>query len=185
MGDDIARATALLLPGGRIDVVAYGCTSGSMVIGEERVFAEIRKARPGVKCTTPPTAALAAFRALRLRRIAVLTPYPRDINEQVRRYLAERELEIAAFGSFGKPTDPEIAAIAPDSIVSAARSLDAPDIDGIFLSCTGMRGLAAVAPLEAALGKPVVSSNQALAWHAMRLADCGDAVPGAGSLFRY
>ena len=59
----ITSCTDVILPGSDLDVVAYGCTSASMAIGEEKVFENIRAARPGVKCTTPITAAFAAFRA--------------------------------------------------------------------------------------------------------------------------
>jgi len=60
----LVDAASLILPDLPLDVVAFGCTSASMVIGEERVFERIRKARPGVACTTPITAAFAAFEAL-------------------------------------------------------------------------------------------------------------------------
>lgn len=75
MRDLIAPATELLLPGNKLDVVAFGCTSASMVLGEAEIFRQIHKARPGVVCTTPVTAAFAAFKALRAQRIGVLTPY--------------------------------------------------------------------------------------------------------------
>ena len=61
----IALSTDVILPGSELDVVAYGCTSASMAIGEEKVFEKIRSVRPNAKCTTPITAAFAAFRALR------------------------------------------------------------------------------------------------------------------------
>jgi maleate isomerase len=182
MKGDIARATALLLPESRLDVIAYGCTSGTMVIGEDIVFAEIRKVRPAIACTTPPTASLAAFAALGLKRIAVLAPYPHAVNLQVRHYLQAHGLDVPVFGGFNKSKDADIAAISVDSIVESALLLDRPDIDGLFLSCTGLRAIDAVARVEAMLGKPVVSSNQALAWHAMRLAGCRDHISGFGRL---
>jgi maleate isomerase len=182
MRDGITGAAELILAGGRLDVIAYGCTSGTMVIGEDEVFARLRAARPGIACTTPPTAALAALRALGMRRIAVLTPYIEEVNRRVQQYFGARDLDIAAFGAFNKESDAEIAAIAPASIVAAARALDAPDIDGLFLSCTGLRGVAVVEEIEAMLGKPVVTSNQAMAWHAMRLAGYHEPVAGFGRL---
>jgi maleate isomerase len=184
MRDGITAAASLILAGGRLDVLAYGCTSGTMVIGEDEVFARLRAARPGIACTSPPTAALAALKALRLRRIAVLTPYTEGVNHRVVEYFTARGLDIAAFGAFNKESDAEIATIAPASIIAAAQALDAPDIEGIFLSCTGLRGVAVVDELEARLGKPVVTSNQAMAWHAMRLAGHNEAVAGFGRLLR-
>ncbi len=173
MRDGITGAAELILAGGRIDVIAYGCT----------VFARLRAARPGVACTTPPTAALAALRALKLTRIAVLTPYTEGVNRLVRGYLTER-VDVAAFGAFNKDSDAEVASIAPASILAAAQALDAPDIEGLFLSCTGMRALGIVEALEERLGKPVVTSNQALAWDALRLAGHTGPIAGFGRLLR-
>ena len=178
-------AAALLLPGERLDVIAYGCTSGSIVIGEDTVFARLREARPGVQCTTPPTAAMAAFAAIGMRRIAVLTPYVDTINARVRSYLEGRGLDIVSFGSFYRRTDPEIASIVPESIAEAAVALDRPDIDGLFISCTALRTLPVIEALEEKLGKPVVTSNQAMAWHALRLAGARRRLEGLGRLLRF
>jgi maleate isomerase len=184
MRTGLRDAAALLLPGERLKVIAYGCTSGSMVIGEDTVFARLREARPGVECTTPPTAAMAAFAVLGMRRIAVLTPYVDAVNERVRSYLAGRGLDIVSFGSFHRRTDPEIASIVPESIAEAAVALDRPDSDGLFISCTALRTLPVIEALEEKLGKPVVTSNQAMAWHALRLADARRTVDGLGRLLR-
>ena len=71
----IEDQTDVILPGLPLDVVAFGCTSASMVIGEEMVFTKIRKKRPDAACTTPITAAFAAFDALGARRIGVPVSY--------------------------------------------------------------------------------------------------------------
>ena len=71
METDIADQAAVILPGVELDVLAYGCTSASIVLGEDRVFELINKGRPEAQPTTPVTAAFAAFRALQSRRIGV------------------------------------------------------------------------------------------------------------------
>jgi len=184
MEPNIERATELLLPGVDLDVVAYGCTSASMIIGEDRVFECIRAARPDVACTTPITGAFAAFDVLGMKRIAVLTPYRADVNEKVRRYIEGRGVEVAAFGSFYEEDDRIAARISEDSIVEAAVALgQADDIDGIFVSCTSLRLASAAARIEHTLGKPVTSSNHAMAWHCLRLAGINDSQPEHGRLF--
>src|SRR5262245_56574927 len=85
MVDDLTRATSLLVPGGRIDVVAFSCTSGTVAAGVDRVARAIEAARPGVPFTTPITAAVSAFRTLGVRRIAVLTPYIDEENAAIER----------------------------------------------------------------------------------------------------
>ena len=180
----IAPATALILPGLPLDVVAFGCTSASMTLGEETVFAEIRRARPEAKCTTPVTAALAACRALGARRIGVLTPYSAAVNRTVRAYLEGRGLEVAAFATFDKQDDREAARISLASIEDAIAALAAStQLDAVFVSCTSLRLCERAASIEARAGVPVTSSDHALAWHCLRLAGVGDTVAGLGRLF--
>jgi maleate isomerase len=179
----IAPAVALIRPGQRLDVVAFGCTSASMVIGEETVFARIREARPGVACTTPITAARAALQALRARRIALVTPYVRRINEAMRDYLAARDVDVVCIGSFEHSDDNEVARIDAASVRGAVLAVGKRrDVDAVFVSCTSLRLAEAVADIEAELGKPATSSNHAMAWHALRLAGVTDQLPTRGRL---
>jgi maleate isomerase len=182
MVDDLARATALLLPGGRIDVVAFSCTSGTVAAGVDAVARAIHAGKPGVPFTTPITAAVAAFRRLGTQRIAVLTPYIDEVNAAIHGFLTAAGLEIVEFGSFHLRTEPEIASVPPEAIVAAGRSIMGPDAEALFISCTGLQGHAAIAPLEAALGRPVVTSNQAQVWAALSLLDYGRPLHGYGRL---
>ena len=180
----IAPAAALLLPGEPLDVVAFGCTSASMVIGEERVFERIREARPGIACTTPITAAVAALKALQASRIALLTPYIRSINDFMRDYIEARGIAVTRMASFELADDNEVARIDAPSLCAAIEPLAREaDVDAVFVSCTSLRVASLVPQLEAASGKPVLSSNYAMAWHALRLAGVGDSEPQLGRLF--
>ncbi|MBS7537384.1 maleate cis-trans isomerase family protein [Ancylobacter lacus] len=184
IGPRIAPCTDLILPGLPIDVVAFGCTSATMTLGEDYVFDEIRKVRPGVACTTPVTAALAAFKALGVRRIGLLTPYAPSINTGLARYFESRGLEVPARATFNRQDDREAALISVPSIEAAAERLAAePGVEAVFVSCTSLRVAEAVARIEARSGIPVTSSNHAMAWHCLRLAGVNDARPDAGRLF--
>jgi maleate isomerase len=184
IGGRIAPATELILPSLHLDVVAFGCTSASMTLGEEEVFRQIRRARPGIACTTPVTAALAAFRALRARRIGVLTPYAPEVNAVVRNYLDAHGVQVAAFATFDKRDDREAARISVDSIAAGVKALaHRARLDAVFVSCTSLRLAERVAAIEAEAGIPVTSSDHALAWHCLRLATIVDRVPHAGRLF--
>jgi maleate isomerase len=180
----LVAATELILPGLPLDVVAFGCTSASMVIGEERVFARLREVRPGIACTTPITAALAAFEALGVRRLALLTPYREDVNRFMQDYIEARGFAVPVIGSFDEEDDRRAARIDAASIRDAAIELGrSPEVEAVFVSCTSLRLIDAVAEIEAALGKPVTSSNHALAWHCLRLAGIRDPRPELGALF--
>ena len=91
MEQRIPECAEIILSGVPLDVIAYGCTSASMVIGEEKVFEHIRGKRPEAKCTTPITAAFAAFEALGAKNLAVLTPYRQDVNDAVANYIETRD----------------------------------------------------------------------------------------------
>ncbi|MEX3934240.1 Asp/Glu racemase [Paraburkholderia phymatum] len=180
----IAPAVELLLPGERLDVVAFGCTSASMVIGEEPVFARIREARPRIACTTPITAAVAALDALQVRRVALLTPYIRSINDFMRDYIEARGVAVTRIASFEHADDNEVARIDAASLCAGIEQLAChSDVDAVFVSCTSLRVAALIPELEAPTGKPVISSNFAMAWHALRLAGVCDSEPQFGQLF--
>lgn len=184
MEKDIAACTRLILPGLPLDVVAFGCTSGAMVIGEERVFERIREVRPGIACTTPITAAVAACHALGAARIALLTPYVDAINQQMRAFFEARGVGVPVMGSFNEENDHVVARITAETVRRTATELGAHgDIDAVFISCSSLRLLDVIGELEAALGKPVSSSNHAMAWHALRLAGVDDALPRHGALY--
>ncbi|HUC19812.1 MAG TPA: Asp/Glu racemase [Acetobacteraceae bacterium] len=184
MAPRIAPATALILPGLNLDVVAFGCTSAAMTLGEQAVFAEIRKVRPDVACTTPVTAAFAAFKMLRAHRVGVLTPYAPAVNETVRAYLEAGGVHVAAFATFNRPDDREAARIDTASIKAGVKALArATKLDCVFVSCTSLRLAGIVGEIEAETGVAVTSSDHALAWHCLRLAGVCDAIPDAGRLF--
>jgi maleate isomerase len=184
MRDRITPAAQLILPDIHLDVVAFGCTSASMALGEDEVFRQIRRARPEIACTTPVTAAFAAFRALGARRIGVLTPYAPEVNAVVRDYLDRHGAEVAAFATFDKRDDREAARISVDSIAAGIATLArSARLDAVFVSCTSLRLAEQIGAIEADVGLPITSSDHALAWHCLRLSSVNDAVPQAGRLF--
>jgi maleate isomerase len=184
MAKDVAAGARVILPGLRLDVMGFTCTSGAMVIGEDAVFGLMRAARPALACTSPITAALAGIAALGLKRIALLTPYVQAINDMMRGYLEARGVAVPVMGSFNNANDNEVARIAPASTRAAAIELGAsPLVDGIFVSCTSLRTLDIIAAVEAAIGKPMLASNPAQAWHLLRLGNVPDRLPQWGRLF--
>lgn len=186
MREGIAGAAELLLPGDAkgLGVIAYGCTSASMVLGEETVAERIHSVRPGVKVTTPITAAFEAFRAFGAKRIGVLTPYRADVNAIVREYIERKGFEVPVFGSYNEPDDGIVASI---DAASVQRGVDAitrrHKVDMVFVSCTSVRLMEACAGIEKALGVPVTSSNHATVWHSLRLAGVTDKLPRFGRLY--
>jgi maleate isomerase len=184
MESKIPEATRLIMPGLPLDVIAYGCTSGSMLIGIENVHARIHEVRPEVACTAPLQAATAAFQALSSGSIALITPYTDDINRRLRGFIQDNGFKVPVMGSWNESEDENVGRITPDSIKEAVLELGRPDlVDTVFISCTSVRALGIIKAAEEELGKPVVSSNLALGWHCLRLAGVNDRLPQFGSLF--
>lgn len=186
MGDDIGGATRLILPNDqRLEAVAFACTSGAMVLGEEAVAAKVHAMRPGVPVTSPMMAGLAGIRALGARRIALLTPYIDSINQMMRTYIEAQGFEVSVIGSFNTPDDLIATSITAETVLEVATDLGRhSSVDATFISCTSLRAASIIERLEAATGKPALSSNHALAWHALRLAGYMDPITGWGRLFR-
>ena len=178
----IGEAAALINPGERLDVIVFGCTSAAMIIGSEVVSSCLRMGRPDLAASDPITASIAGLKTLGCSTIAVLTPYRDDVNEIVDRYILSNGLKIGARASFkrGRPWDH--CRISPESIYESGLGIGRGEVDGLLISCTSLRVSSIIGKLEADIGKPVVSSNQAIAWHALRLAGCVEPVEGYGRL---
>ena len=92
--DLLADCAATLLPDGSLDVVSYACTSGSLVIGEQRVFEELNRGAPGAKATSLITGVIRALRQFEARKIVVATPYLDEINQREVDYLEQAGFEV-------------------------------------------------------------------------------------------
>ena len=166
MADALPGAARLLPPAVQFDVVAYACTSGTTLIGEERVRKLVQGHTNTKAVTNPLTATVAAFKALGLGRIGIVSPYIPAVAQALGEAFEARDINVADSLCFGEEVEARVARISPSSIKAAARVLaERSQLDGIFLSCTNLRTLDVIADLEGDLGVPVLSSNQTLAWH--------------------
>ena len=161
------------------DAIAYCCTSGATVIGQDKVAAAIQAAHPGAKTTDPITAVMAALAALGARRIGLLTPYTLDVSAAMQALLEANGFEIAAFGAFEEAEEAKVARISEASTLAAMGEVGGVGVDAIFASCTNLNTFGVIEEAEAAYGKPVLSSNSALIWHLCGLAGVEADVPGA------
>ena len=184
MGNHIPEVSNQILPGQKIDVVAYGCTSGTIAIGEDHIERQVQKSKPNAKVTTPITAAIKAFKKLKLNNIAVLTPYPKDVNLTVFNYLISNKIQIDSFSSFNLSYDSEIAQVSLDSIMDGISNINLEKVDGLFVSCTALKIMDILEDVEKKFNTTVISSNQAIIWDCLRLIDIDTHISGYGKLFQ-
>ena len=168
----LTAGAALILPDEKLDAICYSCTSASVVIGDTEIEAAIQAAKPGVAVVTPPMAGVLGLNAFGVRRISILTPYTVETSRPMAAYFVAKGFEIASFTCLGFEDDREMARIAPAALVDLARQATHAQADALFVSCTALRAALAVTGMEQAIGRPVVTSNQATAWNCLRL--CGD-----------
>jgi maleate isomerase len=125
-----------------------------------------------------------ALRTLNVRRIVVATPYLHEINALEARYLNDQGFEVLDIQGLNIEKDADMVRIAPDFIKDFARSIDRPEAETIFVSCSALRTLDVVEALEQETGKLVVASNQAMIWETLRLAGVDDKIEGYGKLLQ-
>ena len=61
MADDITDVVKEILPGEKLDCVAYGCTSGTVAASYKTIKEKVNLAKPQAKVTTPITSAIKAI----------------------------------------------------------------------------------------------------------------------------
>ncbi|MDC0045111.1 racemase [Pelagibacteraceae bacterium] len=184
MADHLAETAHQILPHEIIQVMAYGCTSGTIEIGEKRIKDEIQKSKKDTQITTPITAAVKAFNLSKFKKIAVLTPYPKEVNRKVYNYLLNEGLDIMSFNSFNLNYDSEIAKVTKKSLIETISSINLKNVDCLFVSCTALKIVDLIDDLEKELNINLISSNQAIIWDSLRLSKINQKINGFGRLFK-
>lgn len=175
---------ALELADGGAGVIAFACTSASLLRGPgfDRELSERLRRAAGIEATTTATAVLEALRSLGARRISVGTPYDPEITTRERSFLEAAGYEVAAIEGLGLEYDREIGALSFDNVKALARRVHRPGVDAVFLSCTNLPALPVLAALEDELGCPVFSSNAATIWRCLTMLRIPAEAHGLGRL---
>nr|WP_094852299.1 aspartate/glutamate racemase family protein [Bordetella genomosp. 10] len=186
--DRMARGVmeaADLIKTAEVDVVAYGCTSGSIVCSLDELCDGMGE-RVGAPAIATAGAVVAALRAFGVKRVAVGTPYIEYVNDREREFLEQYGFEVVSIQGLDLGHTQEerrdIGRVPPQVAYQLARDIDRPEADAIFLSCTNLATIDMIQRIEDELGKPVITSNQATMWACLRLLGLSNAVQGYGKL---
>ncbi len=183
-GPRLTEAAAQILPDEDVDVIAYSCTAASILLGDNVVAQHLNAAKPNTPCVTPSSAAFDAFDTLGVRRISILTPYSAAVTDEVAQYFSTHGPEVINASFFGLTDDRQMARTTENSIIEAGIAACDPDADALFLSCTALPACVCVERIEARLGKPVITSNQAMIWRCLHHAGLTNPVTGYGKIFK-
>jgi len=167
-----------------VDVIAYGCTTGSLVGGvgyDERIAGRIERIT-GVRAIATATAVVEALRHLGVNNVAVATPYIEEVNRKEEEFLRGNGFNVVSMVGLGIEDNIEIGRQSPEVAYRLGRSSFHRDADGLFISCTNFRTFEILEALELDLGKPVISSNSSTLWAILRELGVGEPVLGLGEL---
>ena len=184
MYDQIKPVAEKILPGQKIETVAYGCTSGTIAIGEDKVKAKVQLAKPNCYVTTPITSAIKAFKEMNIKKIALFTPYPESVNKTIVEYFNRKNINIVSFNTFNIDTDEDIANVDPEYLLEILAKLNISNSDALFISCTALPVLGIIEKVEKKVKKLVLSSNQTLIWDTLRSIGYKSPIQGFGKLLR-
>lgn len=171
----------------KVDVIAYGCTTGSFYRGPgwDREMLNLMQRTAGVPAVAASPSVVEALRFFGARKISVATPYPEWNNQKLQAYLkaagfdvlnVEGEPWASRAGNQGiNDQDPQV-------VVDFAARVCVPEADALLCSCTAWRAVEAVEAVERRTGKPVVTSNQATIWAALRKLGISRPIHGFGKL---
>jgi len=173
-----------LLAHARVDAIAFGCTSGSFVKGidyDKRVIEAIKNST-GIMATTTTSAVVEALKITGLKRLSVGAPYLDSIMDKLKDFLEKNGFEVVKIKGLNMVCGE--GGLSLDATYNLIREIDAPDADGIFISCTDFKTVELLEILESDFGKKVISSNQATMWKLLRLVGMKTPICGFGSLLR-
>jgi len=165
----------------RPDIILYGCTSATLSMGPDydREFCERIQTRAGVPAVTAAGALVEALDALDAHTIGFCSPYTEELNREAAAFLGAcgRQVIQSAYigedlGNYGQSD------LKPDAVFDLGRRACHERADAVVMSCTDMRAVEVIEDLEAATGKPYVSSNQAMMFAAIRRLGLEGQVPG-------
>ena len=181
----MADAASRIQPDTKPNVISYSCTSGSIVIGEEKIKEEIKKGAPYAIPMTLDTGVIDALKELKINNLVVGTPYLDEINTKEAEFLYKKGFSIINIQGLNLSHGIEFGAVTPEYWIKFAEEINEENADAIFLSCGGIRSTEVIDKIEQRVGKPVITSNQAQMWSCLRRAGVEDNISGFGKLFKY
>ena len=178
------EAAAELLKDADVDAVVFACTSGSLVkgVGQDAALAQRIGKVVGRPVVVTSRAVVEALTEVGAHRIAVATPYVDEVNKKETEFLEKSGFEVVNLRAFNLKSNLEIGRLTANDAAILARSANSTFADALFISCTNLATFEVLPLLEQEMQKPVISSNSATLWAALKALNC-DLKPRLGRLF--
>ena len=184
MSKKITKVTSDILPGEKVDCVAYACTSGTIAAGFKEIKKKVKKAKPDSKLTTPSTSSINALKKFKIKKIAIFTPYSKKLNFEVLEFFKKNKFTITSNCYFNISSDINIGKVDNKYLFKILSNIKLNGAQALFISCTALPALSIIEKLEKKLGILVFSSNQTLIWDTLKNIGIKDKINGFGKLLR-
>ena len=186
MAAELGRASAELATA-EVDIVAYGCTAGSVICPLPELTAKM-SAQIDAPAIVTAGAVVSALQALGVRRVAMGTPYLDFVNRREVEFLAGYGIEVTRYLGLELGNNQAerrgIGHVSPEAVYRMACEIDSDEAEAVFISCANLATLDIIERIEGDLGKPVVTSNTACFWACLRTLGVNAAIDGFGALLR-
>jgi len=185
MADSVEEASKLLADA-HVDIIAFNCTMGSLIGGkgyDKKIIERINQTT-GLPATTTTTAALAGLRALGIIRFILVSPYTELLHQKEKAFLESEGFQLLNDRCLGLSDCFQQYDTEPLRWYEKVKAMQEPQCEGYFISCGGIRVVEIIQQLETELGIPVITSNQALIWHCLRIIGLQEPIEGFGRLLK-
>ncbi|WP_440652004.1 maleate cis-trans isomerase family protein [Cysteiniphilum sp. 19S12-1] len=186
MSHEIKKSSESLLPDGSVDLICFACTMGSIVIGDEKVKKLISSVQQtSTKVITLAESVIEALKFLSAKQVYIVTPYIDKLNNLELEYFTNQGFTVDNIEGFNILLDSDIANVSPDYIshFCVERKNEIQKSDCLFISCSSLRSIDAIQEIENELSIPVITSNQALLWNALKTLNIDTNVSSYGKIF--
>jgi maleate isomerase len=175
---------ASLLADACVDLILFHCTAVTTWDAEmDRALPARITTATGLPATSTARGLIAALKAFDVRRIVMVSPYIEATNVRETAFLESRQIGVLKAVGLNISQAKDMISVEPGEWYRLVRAHARDEADAYFISCTAVRSLEVVEDLERDLGRPVFTSNQVAAWHALRTMGVKDTRPGFGRLF--
>ena len=169
-----------------VDAIVLAATAPSSRngIGYDHELIRRIEAASGKKATTASTALIQALTVLDAKRLVIAAPWGDGVNMTSAKFIEASGFTVLAHRAMGLVGNLEIGLLAEQTAYDLGLAVDCPDAQAVMLACGNWRTLGIVDRLEAAIGKPVLTTNQVSLWAVLRLAGFHAPISGWGCLLR-
>lgn len=171
----------------RVDIINLGGSPPVIVggYGFDQQLTERARQITSIPFSTSQTAAVQALDHLGVRKVAVCSPFPDELNGMLKSFLEQSGFQVMSIVGLGRPYE-EVRAQAPEVAYRLAKRAFAlaPEADGVYMAGGALPAVEVVDLLEKDLKVPVVASLLAALWNMMRMLRLSEPVVSYGQLLR-